>query len=606
MIIDEWTKRNLELFETIQERQKKGSLLDVLDRTFTPMGGRMLRRWMNYPLIDPMRIIERLEAVREIKENLILRTSIQKTLDDIYDIERLLSRISLGTANARDLIGLMKSLKAIPVLREMIKSMKSRFIGEIYDDLDPLDDISSLIERTIVNDPPLSIREGGIIREGVDQELDELIKISRDGKSTIANMEWRERERTGIPSLKIGYNRVFGYYIEITKTHLNSIPPDYIRKQTLVNAERYINEELKQYEMKVLGAEERRIDLEYRIFEGIRKEVASHAWRIQKVANAVARIDCLQSLAEVADRNRYVMPEIDNGERIHIIEGRHPVVEQMNLSERFVPNDTFLDTESHQIIILTGPNMAGKSTYLRQVALIVYMAQIGSFVPAKEAKIGTVDRIFTRVGALDNIAKGQSTFLVEMNETSSLLHNATRRSLLILDEIGRGTSTFDGLSIAWAVAEYIHDHPGLGCKTLFATHYHELTELARTKERVKNQHLAVKEWNDSIIFLRKVMDGGANRSYGIQVARLAGIPLQVIDRAKEILKNLEKGELDITGMPRLAYGRKGDMIKKGVQLNLFSPRENKIMDTLKKVDIDTITPLEALNLLSDLKKNLGD
>jgi DNA mismatch repair protein MutS len=584
MIIDDWTKRNLELFETIQERTKTGSLISVLDKANTPMGARMLRRWMNYPVLDSSGIRERLDGVGELKEAGLLRETIRRTLEGVYDMERLISRISLGTANARDMIGLKRSFQTLPGIKGKIETLKSEIVRKIHLELDPLDDLASLIERTIVEDPPVGLREGGLIKEGFDPELDELIRLGRDGKSTIADMALRERERTGIASLKVGYNRVFGYYIEVTKTHSHAIPPDYIRKQTLVNAERYINEELKQYEMRILGANERRMDLEYRIFERLRKEVASQTGRIQKVADAIARLDVILSFAEVADRNRYVMPVIDNGDRIHIEEGRHPVIEQMSLSEQFVPNDAELDCTSNQIIILTGPNMAGKSTYLRQLALIVYMAQIGSFVPAKEAVIGVVDRIFTRVGALDNLAKGQSTFLVEMNETASLLHNATDRSLIVLDEIGRGTSTFDGLSIAWAVAEYIHDHPKLRCKTIFATHYHELTDLAKTKERVKNQHIAVKEWDDRIIFLRKVAEGGTSRSYGIQVARLAGIPSPVIDRAKEILTNLEKGELDGTGMPAIADSKGVQRSRRGVQLNLFRAEEARIFDAFRKVE----------------------
>jgi DNA mismatch repair protein MutS len=464
-------------------------------------------------------------------------------------------------------------------------------------------DILDQIERSIVEDPPITIREGGIIKDGYDRELDELISISRDGKKWIAALEEKERKRTGVNSLKVGFNSVFGYYIEVTKTNTDLVPDDYIRKQTLVNAERYINQELKGYEYTVLNAEDRRKEREYNLFIGIRGEIAAEIKRIQATASHIANLDAVTSLAEVAERYNYCCPIVDNEDRIDIKDGRHAVVERMPLPDGFVPNDVYLDLDNNRVLVITGPNMAGKSTYIRQIALIIILAQMGSFVPAGEARIGVVDRIFTRIGAADSLARGQSTFMIEMNEVAYILKNATRRSLIILDEVGRGTSTFDGLSIAWAAAEYIHDEKYIGARTLFATHYHQLTDLAVTKEGVKNFNIAVKEWGDRIIFLRKIMEGGTNRSYGIQVARIAGVPEEVIDRAREILNNLEKGEFDEIGMPKIARGRRS-IPKDKAQLSLFIDEDDIIINELKTLDILNMTPLEALQKLSTWKDKL--
>ncbi|HUL36164.1 MAG TPA: DNA mismatch repair protein MutS, partial [Thermodesulfobacteriota bacterium] len=534
----------------------------------------------------------------------IERKQFRESLKGIQDIERLTSRIFLGHANARDLVGLKNSLKNLPVLELNLKRFDAAVIKRHASDVDNFDDLYQLIESSIIDNPPLTIKEGGIIKPGFDQELDALREIGREGKGWILKLEAEEKKKTGISSLKVRYNQVFGYYIEVTKSNLHLVPNSYIRKQTLVNAERFITPELKEFETKVLGAEEAICQLEYRLFEEVRKKVSAETARLQKTASAIAVIDLLGSLAEIADRYNYVRPVVDDGDEVIIRDGRHPVLERMGLSERFVPNDTQMDTKEHQVLIITGPNMAGKSTYLRQVALIVLMAQMGCFVPAGEAKVGVVDRIFTRIGALDNIMRGQSTFMVEMTETARILNQATSRSLLVLDEIGRGTSTFDGLSIAWAVAEHLHDHTTLRPKTLFATHYHELTELALTKERVKNYNVAVKEWGGEIIFLRKIVEGGANRSYGIQVARLAGLPQKVIERAKEILSNLEKGELDSLGMPKIATTKIPALKHKlPLQPSLFN-QPDPIRSELKKIKTDQLTPLEALNFLDELKKKV--
>jgi DNA mismatch repair protein MutS len=475
-------------------------------------------------------------------------------------------------------------------------------IREYASEIGNFDDLYQLLESSIIDHPPLTIKEGGIIKSNYDKELDALRAIGREGKGWIIQLEAEEKKKTGISTLKVRYNQVFGYYIEVTKNNLHLVPDHYIRKQTLVNAERFITPELKEFETKVLGAEEAICQLEYRLFEDIRKKVSEETPRLQKTASAIAVIDILSSMAEIADRYDYVQPIVDEGDEIIIYDGRHPILERMGLSERFVPNDTQMNTQEHQILIITGPNMAGKSTYIRQVALIILMAQMGCFVPAQEARIGVVDRIFTRIGALDNIMRGQSTFMVEMMETARILSQATSRSLVVLDEIGRGTSTFDGLSIAWAVAEYLHDHPSIRPKTLFATHYHELTELALTKGRVKNYNVVVKEWGGEIIFLRKVIEGATNRSYGIQVAKLAGLPQKVIDRAKEILFNLEKGELDAMGMPKIATTKNPVMKPKPpFQPSLFDPSD-PIRSELKKIKTDQLTPLEALNILDELKK----
>jgi DNA mismatch repair protein MutS len=602
MVIDEVTKRNLELTQSLFDQGKRGSLFWLLDETITLMGSRTLKQWLNYPLIDIQGIESRLEGVSELKEKKIERKRLRESLEGIQDIERLSSRIFLGHANARDLIGLKNSLQSLPVLKANLQPLNASIIKEFASEIEEFDDLYQLLESSIVDHPPLTIKEGGIIKPRYDRELDGLREIGREGKGWILQLEAAERKKTGISSLKVRYNQVFGYYIEVTKSNLHLVPDQYIRKQTLVNAERFITPELKEFETKVLGAEEAICQLEYRLFEEIRKRVSDETPRLQKTASAIAIIDILGSMAEIADRYNYIQPIVDEGDGIIIRDGRHPVLERAGLSERFVPNDTQMDTQEHQLLIITGPNMAGKSTYLRQVALIILMAQMGCFVPASEAKIGVVDRIFSRIGALDNIMRGQSTFMVEMMETARILNQATSRSFVVLDEIGRGTSTFDGLSIAWAVAEYLHDHPSLRPKTLFATHYHELTELALTKERVKNYNVAVKEWAGEIIFLRKIVEGGTNRSYGIQVARLAGLPQKVIDRAKEILSNLEKGELDAMGMPKIATTKlPTSKPKPPLQPSLF-PQPDSIRSELGKIKTDQLTPLEALNILDQLKK----
>jgi DNA mismatch repair protein MutS len=542
------------------------------------------------------------DAVYEAKENIQIRRSIREKLKSVYDIERIGSKIVMGQANARDLVALKRSLEMLPGVWSLLTELKTAQFRP-PENLDPLKDLAELIERSIREDAPPTINEGGIIKTGYQIELDELLQISRDAKGWLAQLEGREKEATGISTLKVRFNKVFGYFLEVSKSRSASVPAHYIRKQTLVNAERYITEELKSFEMKVLGAEDQRAALEYQIFCEIRDEVVDNHPHIQKAARFLARIDCLVNLAEIADHNDFHRPEMTTDGCIHIEDGRHPVVEKMITGERFVPNTINLDDQDNQVLIITGPNMAGKSTVLRQVALVVIMAQMGSFVPAAKASISITDRIFTRVGALDNLSHGQSTFMVEMEETANILNNATEKSLIIMDEIGRGTSTFDGLSIAWAVAEYLHDLNNRGVKTLFATHYHELTDLAQTKPRVKNFNILVKEWNDEIIFLRKLVEGGTNRSYGIQVARLAGIPPTVIRRAKKILYNIEQGEYDSIGSPCLIREEKG-VTRGPVQLDLFRKPENPILDKLSKSDISRMTPLEALNFLNELQEKL--
>lgn len=604
LVMDQAARRNLELFSTLKENRKEGSLFHVLDETVTAMGGRRLRRWMSAPLLSPDRIRERLAAVQELKNGHSVRMELGERLRGVQDMERLGTRAAMGVANARDLAALRASIRKIGSIKALAAAFESGLLASIHAGLDPLEDLLALLEAAIVDDPPIAVREGGMIREGYDPALDELISAGRDGKKWISALEARERERTKIGSLKVGFNQVFGYYIEVTRANAALVPPDYVRKQTLVGSERYINEELKEYEYRVLHAEERRREVEYGIFTGIRERVAGEIRRIQGTASLLADLDVLTCLAAVADRNRYCCPRIDDGDRIEIRDGRHPVVERMDLPEGFVPNDAVLDCHENRLLIITGPNMAGKSTFIRQVALIVLLAQMGSFVPAREAAIGVVDRIFTRLGASDSLSMGQSTFMVEMTEVANLLRRATRKSLVLLDEVGRGTSTFDGVSIAWAVAEYIEDAGLLGARTLFATHYHELTDLARTREGVKNFSVAVREWEERIIFLRKIVEGGTNRSYGIQVAQLAGVPAEVIGRAKEILKNLEKGELDDVGMPRIARGKKVPQKKGPKQLSLFQSEEDRVLGELRGADVTGLTPLDALNRLAEWQKRL--
>ena len=605
MVLDESTRRNLELTATLLDGKKRGSLLGVLDRTVTAMGGRTLRHWIHYPLIDREQIRARQAAVAELVDESLQRIELIEALDGVYDLERLNSKIAMASANAKDLSALRSSLEKLPKLDDLLAPFGSACLKEIRSRIDLLPELVELLDRAIVDDPPFVLRDGGIIKDGYNEELDELRTISREGKGWIAGLEQEEKERSGISSLKVKYNKVFGYFIEITRRHLDRIPEDYQRKQTLSNAERFITPRLKEYEAKVLGAEERMIDLEFNLFQEIRLTAAAESRRIQQSAEALAELDALLSLADLAHERNYVAPQIDDSGVIRIEGGRHPVVEGMPLKEAFVPNDVHLDLEKNQLLIITGPNMAGKSTFMRQVALITLMAQLGSFVPAESARVGVVDRIFTRVGASDNLARGQSTFMVEMNETANILRHATSRSLIILDEIGRGTSTFDGVSIAWAVAEYLHDNAQVAAKTLFATHYHELTDLALTRGRIKNYNVAVKEWNDQIIFLRKIVSGGASRSYGIQVGRLAGLPDTVISRAKEILRNLEAGEFIRAGEPRLGGSEKNPKKQENTQLSLFnSGLEDAFRARLESIDLSNTTPLEAMNILDDLKKLL--
>jgi DNA mismatch repair protein MutS len=601
LALDPATRRNLEITASMAEGKRSGSLLGCLDRTGTAMGARRMKQWLSYPLVgvDPIR--QRLDAVEELLDSPDLREELAAELKKIADLERLNGRIGMASAGGRDLRSLHDSLEHLPALLERLALTHSDLLTSLQAAIDPLVDICGLVERGIVQSPPFSLREGGMIASGYSAELDELRSISSEGKGFIARLEAQERTRTGISTLKIRYNRVFGYSIEITKSNLAAVPAEYVRRQTLANAERYITEELKNYEEKVLGAEDRICELEYILFQEIREQVADQSERIGRTGDALATLDVLISLALVASERNYCKPLVDDLNVIDIRDGRHPVIESMKLGERFVPNDTLIDGDCNQLLMITGPNMAGKSTYMRQVALICLMAQAGSFVPATSARIGIADRIFTRVGAGDNLARGQSTFMLEMMEAAGILKNATPKSLIVMDEIGRGTSTFDGVSIAWAVAEYIHDTPACRARTLFATHYHELTELATTRERIKNYTVAVREWNDQVIFLRTIIPGGASHSYGIQVARLAGMPSDVVERAKEILQNLENGEFE-EGAPRLAKSRKNQPKQDLRQFSLFEATEDLVRQRLKKLNIATLTPLEALNLLDELKR----
>jgi DNA mismatch repair protein MutS len=601
LALDPATRRNLEITASMAEGKKSGSLLGCLDRTVTAMGARRMKQWLSYPLVGLEPIRQRLDAVEELLEGATTRDELAVQLKGIADLERLNGRIGMASASGRDLRALHDSLQRIPPLKELMAGVQSPLLRQLAEEIDPLEDLLDLVGQGIVENPPFSLREGGIIANGYNPELDELRGISHEGKGFIARLEAQERARTGISSLKIRFNKVFGYSIEITKSNLSNVPDDYIRRQTLANAERYVTSELKNYEEKILGAEDRIHELEYALFQEIRERVAGEGSRIASLASGLASLDVLVSLAAVADERGYCKPLVDDSPVIDIHDGRHPVIEAMNLGERFVPNDTLLDGAESQILMITGPNMAGKSTYMRQVALITLMAQAGSFVPAASARIGISDRIFTRVGAGDNLSRGQSTFMLEMMEAAGILRNATPKSLIVMDEIGRGTSTFDGVSIAWAVAEYIHDTPTCRSRTLFATHYHELTELAATRERIRNFTVAVREWNDQVIFLRTIVPGGASHSYGIQVARLAGMPADVIERAKEILRNLESGEFE-EGAPRIAKSRGKKVREPSPQFSLFESDEDLLRTRLKKLNIATLTPLEALNLLDELKR----
>jgi len=600
MAIDDASRRNLELFENLRTGKRGGTLIGVLDQTVTAMGGRLLVRWMRYPLLSRSEIEGRLDAVEEACLNRSTAEKIRDDLKSVYDLERLGSRISMGHANARDLTALKRSLLKIPGILRSTGTFKAPLFAW-KGSIEPLTIITDLIERAIREDAPPTVNEGGIIKTGFDNTLDELIKISKDGKGWLIRLEAEEKAKTGINSLKVRYNKVFGYFIEVPKTHIEKIPAHFIRKQTLVNAERYITEELKTFETTVLNAEEKRAGLEFDIFNAVRSEIQHQSRHLQDAAGYIACVDCLLNLAFTAVRNDYHRPEINTHGIMEIEDGRHPVIEKMITGERFVPNSIRLDDDNNQILIITGPNMAGKSTILRQAALLTIMAQIGAFVPAVRANLSITDKVYTRVGALDNLSQGQSTFMVEMQETANILNNATPRSLVILDEIGRGTSTFDGLSIAWAVAEYLHDLKGRGVKTLFATHYHELTELAQTRPRVRNYNIAVREVNDRIIFLRKLVKGGTNRSYGIQVARLAGIPREVIERAASVLERIEN-DGHVLPLQEAPSSMQQKSVSGPLQLGLFSSGEATLVDTLQSLDISGMTPLEALVYLSELKE----
>jgi DNA mismatch repair protein MutS len=605
MVLPLSTQRNLEILSPLMEGPRFGTLFSVLDQTQTPMGGRLLRKWVIQPLkrVEPIR--NRLESVKELVERAEVRRKLRETLSNIGDLERLIAKIATGRANPREMMGLKFILSQIPNLKGIIQPCATPQLASLRDNLQPLQSLVEQIAAAIVDDPPLNLIDGGVIRKGYSKELDDLREVAFSGKEWIANLQKKERDRTGVSSLKVGYNNVFGYYIEVTHTHKNKVPQDYIRKQTLVNAERFITPELKEHEEKILHAEERILSLETELFNGLRKTVGDHAAGIQQNAQIIAILDCSASLAEVAVEYEYCCPDVDEGTRIEIREGRHPVIERLlPPGERYIPNDCIVDTEENQILIITGPNMSGKSSYLRQVGLIVLLAQMGSFVPAKAAKIGLVDKIYTRVGAMDSIATGESTFLVEMNEAAHIVNTATPRSLILLDEVGRGTSTFDGISIAWSLTEYLHER--IGARTLFATHYHELNELAELFPRIKNYKVDVREYGDKVVFLHKLTPGFADHSYGIQVAQMAGLPEEVTDRAKKILKNLEGSELTVhdgtESDKRNGRRAKGRVAPAEVQLTLFEMRDDKLREEIKNLDLEKMTPIEALQKLVELKK----
>ena len=599
MSLDINARRNLEITEKLRDKSKKGTLLWVLDKTSTSMGGRLLRRWLNDPLIDECHINRRLESVKELKEDIMLRGDIVDSLKKVYDIERLASKISYGSANGRDLISLKNSTAQLPGIKAVLSRAKSQMLKDLYTELDELQDIYEIIDKAIVDEPPISVKEGGLIKLGYDEEIDRLKTATTDGKNWVLKLEAEEREKTGIKGLKVGFNKVFGYFIEVTKSNLSQVPDRYIRKQTLANCERYITEDLKRLENEILGAEEKVINLEYNAFVGIRDEIEKNVQRVQKSANIISILDVLASFATVADDMNYVMPIVDNSGVIDIKDGRHPVIEKIIGGSEFVPNDTYLDKGENRLSIITGPNMAGKSTYMRQVALITLMAQCGSFVPASHARIGVVDKIFTRVGASDDLSMGQSTFMVEMMEVATILKEATENSLVILDEIGRGTSTYDGLSIAWAVAEYIADKEKCGAKTLFATHYHELTQLEDKLEGVKNYSIAVKEKGEDIIFLRKIISGGTDESYGVHVAKLAGVPKVVTTRANEILRSIERK--NVLNEKKLEKENKKETAG---QLDMYNYKLAEIAHELDKIDLNQLTPIDALNTLLKMKEKM--
>ncbi|MBI5585609.1 MAG: DNA mismatch repair protein MutS [Deltaproteobacteria bacterium] len=607
MILSESAQRHLELTRTLYRGTRQGSLISVLDQTRTAMGSRKLRQWLTYPLLDLNRIQERQDRVEALVEDPPLRRQVRELLQPVYDIERLTAKTCLNQATPRDLVALKNSLRPLAALREALLQSSFPGLREAGEKLETLEDVAEILHRALLDEPSLTIRdkEARLIRRGYHLTLDQYLQVSREGKEWISALEAKERKRTGISSLKVGYNRVFGYYIEVSKTNLHLVPEDFQRRQTLANGERFLTPELQEYETLVLEAEDQRWQLEVQLFQELRQQIGRENQRLQRAADQVSELDVLASLAQVAQENHYCKPLLREGDALIIQEGRHPVIEKHLPAQHFVPNSLALDNEERQMIIITGPNMAGKSTILRQTALIVLMAQMGSLVPADAAEIGLVDQIFTRVGASDDLSQGQSTFMVEMQETARILHQATERSLVLLDEIGRGTSTYDGLSIAWAVAEYLHDWRGKGVKTLFATHYHELTDLTQTKKKVKNVHVAVKEFNNQILFLRKLQEGGTSRSYGIQVARLAGLPEAVIARAREVLENLEKGELDPWGIPTLARTAQGPEGKIPAQMEIFPRPESLLEARIRNLVLDHLTPFQALLVLKELKESLS-
>ena len=594
MGLDLTARRNLELTETMRTKEKKGSLLGVLDQTKTAMGGRLLRSWMERPLLSPAKIGKRLSAVQELVDKTIDREELRLSLREVSDYERVMARIVTGTANCRDLVALSQGAATLPAIHDRLETLSSPLLKEIYDQLDPLQDLKEAIEKTIVDEPPFVLREGGMIRDGANEELDKLREIQNGGTGMLTAIEAREKEATGIRNLRVGYNRVFGYYIEVAKGQLNLVPDHYIRKQTLSTGERYITQELKELESTILGAKDRIVSLEYEIFTQLRAHVSEQSQRVQKTAQAIATLDVLCSFAHTAVHNHYCRPEVDLSGEIRITQGRHPVVEQMLKNTLFVPNDTVLGADGCRAAIITGPNMAGKSTYMRQVALIVLMAQMGSFVPASSARVGIVDKLFTRIGASDDLASGQSTFMVEMNEVADILKNATPRSLLILDEIGRGTSTFDGMAIAKAVLEYAVDQKKLGAKTLFATHYHELTSMEQEIPEIRNFNIAVKKRQGEMIFLRKIVPGAADDSYGVEVAKLAGLPDKLIARARAVLKELESGAPKAPAVQKQASD----------QVSLMDLQADEIREKLSAINVETLTPIEAMNVLYQLKQLL--
>ncbi|MDH5683302.1 MAG: DNA mismatch repair protein MutS [candidate division WOR-3 bacterium] len=594
LLLDRATRKNLELTERLRDESSEGTLLWILDRTETPFGKRLLRKWLLSPSLDVKKIQARQQAVEELFLKTGLTKDLGKTLSQIGDLERIGSRIACERSNAKDLVALKNYLQVVPEVKELLVNSNSQLLKESYNQIGDFSGVVERITKTLVEEPPFTITEGGLIQTGFNQELDEIRNLAHNAKQYIAELQEQERKATGIPNLRVGYNSVFGYYIEVTKSYWNLVPKNYLRKQTLANVERFITPELKEYETKVLNAEERIKTLEYEIFIELRREIAQAVPKILELSKILAQLDVFLSLAIVARENNYVKPEINSGTEVILKDSRHPVVEKLT-GEPFIPNDCYLDNETRQILLITGPNMAGKSTYLRQVALIIIMAQIGSFVPVAEARIGIVDKIFTRIGASDDLSRGVSTFLAEMNETANILNNATSRSLVILDEVGRGTATYDGLAIAWAVVEYLHGNSSLQAKTLFATHYHELTDIATILPRVKNYNFTVKEYQDEIIFLRKLVEGKSDRSYGIAVAKLAGLPREVIDRAKIVLEEFEKGE---------ELSVKSIAPDKTSQISLFYPQANPILDELGKIDLNKLTPIEALNLIAEFQKKL--